>query len=248
MHTRYRMVVLMATWVLVGAVAPCRAQDDADAARFQFGSLALSPTVSLTNMGWDSNVFNVSDGDNPEGDVTATASPAVQGWFRTPRVRVGARSRLDMYYFGRLNDLRAVDNDHSGRVELFLNRVMPWVSGTFVRTRHRQHLEIDAIAERRIDAVQVGALVRMTRKTSAGAYVERSHVHYYGEPVFRGTDLARELNQSGWVEGGVVRYEATPLTTLTLNVEHGRSRFASSSDRDSDSVRISPRLSSSRSR
>ena len=132
--------------------------------------------------------------------MTATASPAVQAWLRTPRVRVNGRSRLDMYYFSRLNDLRAVDNDHSGRVELFLNRVMPWVAGNFLRTRHREHLEIDAIAERRIDAVQVGSLVRVSRKTSVGAYVERSHVHYYEESLFRGTDLARELNQTGNVE------------------------------------------------
>jgi hypothetical protein len=234
------MVVLMATAVVVGVVAPSRAQDDADAARFRFGSVSLSPTISVTNVGWDSNVFNVSDDDNPQGDMTATVTPAVQAWLRAPRVRVGGRSRLDMYYFNRLNDLRAVDNDHSGRVELFLNRVMPWVSGNFVRTRHRPNLEIDAIAERRIDAVQVGSLLRMTRKTSAGAYVERSHVHYYGEPLFRGTDLARELNQTGSLEGGVIRYEATPLTTVTLNVEHNRSRFAFSSDRDSDSVRILP--------
>jgi hypothetical protein len=239
-NIRCGMVVLIATGVVAGAVAPSRAQDDADAARFRFGSVSLSPTISVTNIGWDSNVFNVSEDDNPQGDVTATASPAVQAWLRTPRVRVNGRGRLDMYYFNRVDDLRAVDNDHSGRVELFLNRVMPWVSGNFVRTRHRQNLEIDAIAERRIDAVQVGSLVRMTRKTSAGAYVERSHVHFYGESLFRGADLARELNQAGWVEGGVIQYQATPLTTVTLNVEHGRNRFAFSSDRDSDSVRILP--------
>jgi hypothetical protein len=239
-NTRCGVIVLMATAVVVGAVAPSRAQDEADAARFRFRSVALSPTISLTNVGWDSNVFNVSEDENPQGDITATASPAVEAWLRTPRVRVNGRSRLDMYYFSSLESLRAVDNDHSARVELFLNRVMPWVSGNFARTRHRQNLEIDAIAERRNDAVQVGALVRLTRKTSAGAYVERSHVQFQGEALFRGTDLARALNQTGLVEGAAIRYEATPLTTITLNVDHGRNRFAFVSDRDSNSVRILP--------
>jgi putative beta-barrel porin BBP2 len=226
--------------LLAGVVAPLYAQDEADAARFRLGAVSLSPTIRITNVGHDSNVLNVAKDDHPTSDMTATASPSVEGWLRTPRLRANGRSRLDMYYFRDLPSYRAVDNEQVGRLEMYLNRVMPWVSGTFAKTRHRQNLEIDAIAERRDDMLEGGTLVRLTKKTSAGAYVARSHVEYEPQSLFRGTDLARSLNHTGSLEAVAVRYAATPLTTFALSVEQRHDRFAFSSGRDSDSVRVYP--------
>src|SRR6185503_13098906 len=106
---RCATIVVMTLTGVIGAAAPIRAQNEADSARLRVGSLALFPTITLTNVGWDSNVFNFSEDDNPESDMTATASPAVEAWLRTPRVRLNGRSRFDMYYFRELTSLRAVD-------------------------------------------------------------------------------------------------------------------------------------------
>lgn len=239
---RWARVALMAVGGLVNAVAPLRAQDvgDPDNARIHRGSLALSPSIRLTNVGRDSNVFNDSEDQDVRSDVTATVSPAVEAWLRTHRIRLSGRSQLDFFYFRELSPLRALDTDHSGRLEVLLNRVMPWVSANLATTRHRQNLEIDAIARRRDDSVQVGTDVRLTGKTYVGLYAGRADLEYQSNSLYRETDLARALNHTASLEGLALRYAASPLTTFAINVEQHRDRFEFSSERNSDSVLISP--------
>jgi hypothetical protein len=229
---------LLLSAAILGA-QPALAQGDPDNAPIRFGPVALTPTIKLTNIGYDSNVFNEEKGAE-RSDTTATASPGISGWLRTPRVNLIGRSQVDMYYFRELSALRAIDTDQAGRVEATLNRVTPWASGSLVTTRHRQNLEIDAIAKRRSDDVRVGAAVRLTKKTSVGGFAGRSHVDFESDAVFRGTDLARVLNRTGSIAGGEVRYAATPLTTIALYVQQTRDRFESATERNSDSIRFAP--------
>src|SRR5207244_3571289 len=54
-------------------------------------SLVLSPTIGLTNVGWDDNVFRVNKADHPTGDFTATVGPAIQASIRVRRLRITGR-------------------------------------------------------------------------------------------------------------------------------------------------------------
>ena len=233
-------VTSIAIVVLLGAPATTAAQGDPDTARFRIGSFALTPVIRLTNVGRDNNVFNNSNDEQRQSDITAAASPSVEAWYRTPRMRLNGRSELDMFYYREVTPLRAVDRDNSGRVEVVLNRVMPWVSGALAITRHRQNLEIDAFSKRRNDDVRAGADVGLTRKTSVSIYAGQSHVEFEPNALFRGTDLARSLNHKGTVQGLAFRYAATPLTTFAVNVDQGRDRFAFSAERNADIFRVSP--------
>jgi hypothetical protein len=233
-------VMSIAVVVLIAAPATTSAQGDPDTARFRIGSFALTPVIRLTNVGRDSNVYNNSDDEQRQSDITAAASPIVEAWYRTPRLRLSGRSEVNMFYYRELTPLRAVDRDHSGRAEVVLDRVMPWVSGALATTRHRQNLEIDAFTQRRNDDLRAGADVRLTRKTSVGIYGGQSHVEFEPDALFRGTDLARSLNHKGTFEGLAVRYAATPLTTFAVNVDQGRDRFAFSPERNSDNFRVAP--------
>ncbi len=227
-------IALMTLAGVLSAATPIRAQGNPDTARFRLGSLAVSPAIALTNAGWDSNVFNDSKDNHPK------STPAVEGWFRTPRMRLTGRSQLDMFYYRELTSLRAVDSNHSGRLDVTVNRLTPWVAGNAAVTRHSQNFEIDAIVKQRNDGLRVGTDVRLTRKTSVGISHDRSHLQYEGDALFRGTDLARSLNHTGSGEGVAVRYEVTPLTTFSFNLSRGRDRFALSPERNSDSVGIGP--------
>jgi len=199
---RNALIALTTFVALVGIGAPARAQTSTDPnkVRVHFGPLALQPAVRLTN-GVDSNVFNVSENDNPKSDLTATASPAVDVWFRTRRVRLNGRSQLDYAYYKELSDLRALNTVNAGRLELLLNRLTPYVEGSLTKGRNRQGIEIDAFAERKDEASRVGADVRLTGKAYAGLYVGRSRVRYETDTLYLGTDLARSLNHTGAVEG-----------------------------------------------
>jgi hypothetical protein len=201
----------------------------------------------LTNVGHDSNVFNRYRDDNPQSDVTATLSPSVDAWLRMAHARANGRTQFDAYYFRQLTDLRAIDTDSSGHIEVPVNRVLPYATGTLTNTRHRQNLEIDALARRRNDSVTAGVDIRLTAKVTAGAFERRTSLRYNANSLYFGTDLARVLNHTSIGEGVELRYALTPLTTFGVGAERSRDRFDFASERDSDNrsiganIQFSPR-------
>ena len=232
--------VVMIACIGVGNSAWAQSLEPPTNAPIQVGPLLLAPVVRLTNAGYDSNVFNQDDSSNPQGDVTATLSPAIDGWLRLAHGRANGRTQFDIYYFKQLTDLRAVDNDTRGRLEIPLNRFRPYVAGGFINTRHRQNLEIDAIARRRISTMTVGTDVRLAAKLTASVFASRSRLDYDINSIYLGTDLAQVLNFTGRSEGASLRYALTPLTTIGIEADRQRDRFDSTPDRNADSFRIAP--------
>jgi hypothetical protein len=224
----------------LGAAGPAAAQTDTTQAPYRLGPVGLSPTIQLTNVGWDSNVFNQNKEADPPSDFTSVFRPAVDVATRSPRFNLSAHSQWDYYYFRRLSSLRALDIDQSARVDTALNRLSPYVSATWLTTRHRQNLEIDAIVRRRNSNVTLGTALRLSAKTALDVHVARATVDYEGGALFRGAQLADALNRNSARAGVAVRYQATPLTTFSVNLSRSRSRFASSSVRDGDSWEIGP--------
>jgi hypothetical protein len=196
--------------------------------------------IRVTDVGRDSNIFNTSD--NPQSDMTATFSPSVDGWLRMAHGRANGRTQFDLYYFKTLTDLRAVDSDSSAHFEVPINRVQPYITGSFMSTRHRQNLEIDSLSRRRTNTVTVGADLRLTAKLTAGAFTRRTSLEYEANSVFLNTDLSRVLNHASTGEGASLRYALTPLTTVGVQAEQSRDRFEFASDRDSDNTIITANL------
>jgi hypothetical protein len=172
----------------------------------------------------------------------ATLSPSVDGWLRLAHGRASGRTQFDVYYFKQLTDLRAVDSDSAGRVEVPLNRFRPFVAGTFLSTRHRQNLEIDSIARRRTGIVTAGTDVRLTAKLTASLDTSRSRLDYDVNSIYLGTDLSQVLNYSSRGEGAALRYALTPFTVIGIRAERQRHRFDSAPDRDSNSLSVTPMI------
>jgi hypothetical protein len=228
----------LATPLLAQSANPDDARVPAEA-RVLFESLAVVPTIRLTNVGWDDNVLYANEGERKTGDFTATVSPGAEVWLRLPGVRVRGRSAVDFIYFREVTHYRSIDTDNSGRVELLLGRVTPYIGGHWAKTRHRQNLEID-LPVRRVDVGwDAGMDVRLTGKTSVGVTTRRFSVDYTGDTVYLNTDLARYLAGETAAEGVWLGYAATPLTTVGMSVQRHRNRFTFTPERDSDSVRIS---------
>ena len=69
------------------ASVPAAAQDfievpDTDSARVRIGPLFVKPTMALTNLGVDTNVFNDADSENPQSDFTFTFTPQADLYLR----------------------------------------------------------------------------------------------------------------------------------------------------------------------
>jgi len=230
------------TAVLAGSPLPAMAQSATtpDDAPIQIGPVALAPSIRLTNIGHDSNVYHQSD--DPASDVTATASPSARAWLRLPVLRVAGRSQADFIYFHRLTDLRAVDTDHFARVEVPLNWLMPYVEGNRASTRHQRNLEIDAPVKRLNETQRAGVDVRVTGKFTVGLTAQRSRIRYSGDTLYFGSDLAELLNRRGDGEGVRLRYAVTPLTSVGVTAEQQRDRFDAAVERDANSIWVLPEV------
>ena len=199
--------------------------------------LVVSPTIGLTEVGWDDNIFRVNKADNPIGDFTGSLSPAAQASLRIHRLNVTGRSRLDFVYFRHTSDLNSIDADSSARVDLLLGRFLPYVGGDWVNARHRRNLEIDLPVRRVNSSWYTGVDVRLSGKTTIGVMTLRPHEDYQGDTIYLDTDLAEQLASHVRIDGVNVRYRLTPLTTVGATFEQDQTEFADAAERNSEGYR-----------
>lgn len=214
--------------------------DPFSTARLRVGPLALTPTISLGNLGIDTNVFN--DAENPKRDLTTTLSPQTQLWLRLGKGRLSGETRLDFAYFRRYANQRAVNAYNEIRAELPLNRLTAFVTNSFLSARERPGYEIDTRARHLENTVTLGTNVRVGPKTTVGFAAWHTNISFDADEVFLGTNLSEGLNHTANGLRASVQRKLTPLTALVIVAEAQRDRFGFSSVRNSDSVRIMPGL------
>ncbi len=205
----------------------------------RLGPLALAPELSLTNLGWDSNVFHQAVGGETTGDFTATFRPEVRSWLRLGRARFQGRSSVDFVYFQDLTSERSIDMSHDGRLELPLSRITPYFSGRWVQAKQRFGYEIDPRLRRHEDGQIAGVDVRLGSRTSAGVSVRRGRVRFDGtegvdDPLF--SDFYDYTSRGAAVE---LRRDLTPLTSMTVRLDGHQDQFDVAPQRDSKSVAVS---------
>ena len=121
----------------------------------RLGAVYLEPTFTFKDFGIDSNVFNeVAD---PQQDWRATINPRVDATLIAGRTRFTVANTTDIVYFQTFRAEQHVNSHTRGRVELFLDRLHPWIEGEFVDTSERRGSDIDARARRTRPALRVGA-------------------------------------------------------------------------------------------
>lgn len=222
--------------VLAGS-PPAFAQElePTETGRFRLGPLSFTPSIAVTNVGLDDNVFNESA--EPKRDSTAAIGPATRFWMKLGRSRLSGRTSGQYLYFRRYDRERAWNTLNEARWDLGLGRVTPFLAGTYANTRERPGYEIDARARRRDQSVTAGSQIRLSGKTTLVASGQWSRMEFDDDQRFLGTSLAEALDRRTDSAQLQVRYKLTPLTTLVISTETGRDRFLVDSLRDSDSVK-----------
>lgn len=213
-------------------------EDPYDRARFQLGAFHFTPSLEITSLGRDTNVFNESD--DPKSDTTAAVGPGVQVWLRPWGTRFSGKFGAQYLYFKQYGDQRAWNTGNQGLWEFPLARFTPFVSGRYINSRERQGYEIDSRARRTDKAVQAGTRLRVSGKTELIGSYQRSNVKYDEKETFLGATLAEQLDRREDRTELQFRYAMTPLTTLVVRGETGKDRFQRARLRDSDTVRVMP--------
>lgn len=224
----------------LGAAAPLRAQPpeggpDPAKARVRIGPLWMNPTVSLTNLGVDQNVFNDPDGVSPKQDFTLTATPNTDVWLRVGPSWIQGAVKEELIWYQTYATERAANSTYRIGWKVPLNRLIFDVGGSYANVRDRPGYEIDARSLRIETKVNGSVEVRTLSKTFFGARAERFRTNFDKDAIFLASNLHTELNHVTTTTGFFVRHQLTPLTSVTFGASRTQDRFDFSSLRDSDS-------------
>ncbi len=234
------LVLVMLAWlpsaIARAQVAPPPPQDDESRPRIRMGGVSVNPTIALTNIGIDSNVFNSVD--DPQSDFTMTLSPGLDLWARAGRVRLVMRARTDLVYFNQFSSERSIDGGFGGRVELPFNRLVPWIEGGSYSGRQRVGYEIDARLRRTIDDIGFGAGLRVAANTRVNVGLRRETTMWNGDAVFLGNNLRQYLSRTSDSLNVSYRQQLTALTTFAIDASAMTDRFQLAPERNADSVRV----------
>jgi hypothetical protein len=207
--------------------------------RFRLGFVRFTPSITLTNLGVDTNVFN--ELDDPKDDFTVTFGPKAEFWSRLgPRGHLYGNVSLDYQYFQEFDSQRGFGTADVVRFDYDLGRLTPFAEGTYTNTRVRPGYEIDTRARREDVSGRVGVSVRVLSKTKLLAWVRKEEFRYADDEEFLDTDLSSSLDRDSSYYGGGFQVELTPLTTFVTDVEIGEDRFLGSSERDADTWKVMP--------
>lgn len=207
-------------------------------ARVRLGPFELSPTISLTNIGVDTNLFNEADAAEPQQDMALTFAPQTDIAARLGRTWLIAEARQDLIWFRQYQDQRSSNGFYRGGWYVPLNRMKLLMEATYLRSRQRPGFEIDLRADRREHGAVMATEVRAWSRTFLGARVEQRDVKFRDGALFGGRDLSEELNRKRTTGTASFRYELTPMTSLALEASYFDEQFAAADWRSSSSTQL----------
>ena len=242
MKSAVRQLAVVSVLLSVAALATAQEtreqQEPGDNARFRWGPLRFTPSIVLSNLGVDRNVFNEST--DPRRDTTAAVGPAVNFWLRPGRARLSGTASGQYAYFKTYENQRGWDTRDELKFELPLSRLKPFAIGNYLNTHDRPGFEIDSRSRAAINRVTLGTALKVSSKTILVFSGARTITAFDQEATFLGATLAQALNRRSDLEQLQLRYELTPLTTLVVNADAIQDRFEFAKYRNADSIRIMP--------
>lgn len=213
-------------------------EPDPSSVRVRIGPLWLNPTLSLTNAGIDTNVFNDAEADQPKRDFTLTVSPQADVWLRMGRTWVMGNIKEDIVWYNKYAGERSANTGYAVNWLVPLTRLSFVVGGNFLHTNERPGFEIDARSDRKERSLNGAFEIRALSRTLFGARGEVRKFEFAENAVFLGTNLHDELSRTLTAASVTIRHELTPLTSVTVDVGRQQERFDFSPLRDTDSTQV----------
>lgn len=237
-----RLVTIAVLW-LATLTATASAQfaplvPDGESARARVGPLYLNPSLSLTNVGVDTNLFNDAEVLEPRRDLALTFVPQSEFFMRLGRTWLTGNAREDLVWFRDYRDQRSANGTVRAGWLVPLNRLTLHAEGTFVRSRERAGPEIDARADRRERGGVLLAELRPWPRTFVGARVERREVRYSDRTLFDGERLSDQLNRTRTTGVLALRHELTPMTSVTVEASAYQDRFFVAHERNAEASQV----------
>lgn len=196
-----------------------------------FGSVKLAPGITISQIGWDDNVFNETN--NPKEDYVAAVKPDLSVFTRLRFLQLSAYGGGDFNYFHNFNSERSSGYAGRARVDFLLSRVFPFVGYGETRARERPSSEIDTRANSVLSELSGGVGFRWS--DTASIFVSSVHMKTKFEEAFEdGVDLSEALNHFSDDYSAGLRTALTPLTTVTVRAGYVMDVFYIDKTRNAD--------------
>ena len=234
MKSRFMFGLVAIVALLSPAVAA--AQPGPETASIRIGVLSLDPRISVSNFGVDTNVF--ASVDDPQRDVTATASAGTDIWLRTKRGVLTVSADAGYVYFATFVSERSLSSSTRAGYEFEFNRVRPFA---WVATRDQEARPSEEITARVREFgtdFGAGSNLRLLSKGTMRVEWRRQTTGFDDDEVYNGTQLKTSLNRTS--EGIEVswRQQLTALTTFVTNLSRERDEFTFEPTRNADNYRV----------
>lgn len=232
-------VGIAATAAAQGILPEPALPDPEQTGRFRAGFIRYTPSIALTNIGVDTNVFN--ELEDPKDDFTISVGPRAEFWSRLgSRALFYGNAGVDYQYFQEYESQRSFGTSNIARVDIDLGRFTPFVEGTYTNTRVRPGFEIDERARRESLGGRAGMSVRVLSKTRVFGWAREERFRFDAGEQFEDVNLSFALNRDSSYYGAGAQVELTPLTTFLVDYETGEDRFVLSPERDADTWKVMP--------
>ena len=232
------LVALLALASAPRAFAQDADVDQGDQGRFHLGPLRFTPSIAISSVGIDNNVFN--DPVDPKEDETAAVGPAANLWMNLGRSRLSGTVGVQYLYYNKYDNQRSWNTGDSGRWEIPLNRLTPFVIGSYSNSKSRPGFEIESRVRLASDSFGGGTKVRLSSLTSVILTGTRSQSLFAPDQTYLGTDLATALNHATNTEEAQFRYSLTSITTFVADAQGIQDRFDGDPLRNANSIMILP--------
>ena len=224
--------------VVSGSGVAVAGQDTLPPGTLTLGPVRITPSLLLQDMGVDNNVFN--EPVDPKSDFTFTLTPRAEVAFRMRGLRLTYLLATDYVYYQKYSSERGTNTSSSGRIEVDLGRLKPYGTIQGVSTKSRLNTEVDTRARHRDVVYGAGVAFKIASRTNVVVDGTQGKVAYEPDEEFRGVDLEQAFNGRRRTVDTGLAIALTPITTMTMLVEHEERRFQLSPDRDSTAWRVAP--------
>jgi hypothetical protein len=207
----------------------------------QQSRLVWRPSFALTNLGWDSNVFNLPD--EPEspgattdqrGDFVTSFAAGLAPIWRIGDARLVTDTGVAYNYFHRFAQERGFDYTARGRLEVPVSRARLYAGGSYLNLRQRLNFEIDTRARRTERDVAGGVDVAVGSRSRLELRARRSEV-IFDDDSPDAAFMRDTLNRDERTAAVSFEYALTPLTSVVVTGERGIHEFPLSPLRNGDS-------------
>jgi hypothetical protein len=200
--------------------------------KVRIGPLMMNPTISISNLGIDHNVFNDPPDRNPKEDFTFTVTPVSDFWLRLGPTWLAATISESVNWYQTYSSERTANTGYKLGWNVPGSRVTLKLDAAYVDARERPGFEIDARAERKETNVGGALEFHALPKSYIGITAARQDTRFSDQANYLGVDLRTSLSRVDTSYGASFRHQLTPLTSIALSATRSDTRFAFARDRD----------------